>query len=293
MHEIATIIAPTFFAILVGYLYGRLRRASPAALIDIAMYIAVPCLAFTSIMARPIVLGQAAKIWASCVFIMAGTYVFARVVLTLKGGTHSGVYLPIIFSNSVNIPFPIIYMAFGAEGLANAALFYIPNGILIYSLGIYMAAGQKGLKVGVAETLRTPLLYAAVLGLVLNLSGVRVPGLVMDALGLVGRAGIPLVLIVLGISIGRIKFSHLPLTVFASVTRMGGGLAFGLLVVWLLGLTGIPRSVVIFDAAMPAAVFTSMIAAKYDNEVELVSSVVLMTTLLSVAAIPLLLYFLT
>ena len=44
---------------------------------------------------------------------------------------------------------------------------------------------------------------------------------------------------------------------------------------------------------MPSAVFVSVLAAKYKNEEELVSSVVLATTLMAIPVIPALLYFLT
>jgi predicted permease len=139
---------------------------------------------------------------------------------------------------------------------------------------------------------RTPLLYAAVLGVVLNLSGAVLPGLVMDSLRFMGQAAVPLFLLVLGMTMGKVNVSHLPLTAVASVIRMGGGFAFGLLAVWAFGLTGLTRSIVLFESAMPAAIYTAALCTKYKNEAELVSSVVLLTTLLSVGVIPLLLYFL-
>jgi hypothetical protein len=44
MQQIIAIVTPTFFTIALGYLFGRLSRSGTAALIDAAMYIAVPCL---------------------------------------------------------------------------------------------------------------------------------------------------------------------------------------------------------------------------------------------------------
>jgi predicted permease len=293
MQQILAIVTPTFFTIALGYLFGRLSRSGTAALIDAAMYIAVPCLVFTSMLSSPIVIGDAAKLWASCLLVMAGTFLLARFAFGFGRTKHSALYLPIVFANLVNIPFPIIYMAFGAKGLANAALFYMPSGILIYSLGIYIAAGQKGLRQGLKEAVRTPLIYAALFGLALNLAGVTIPTLMMNSLKFLGQAGIPLLLLVLGMNISRIRPSHLPLTLVASALRVGGGFALGLLAVWLLGLTGTPRAVVLFQAAMPSAIFTAIAAVKYENEAELVSSVVLVTTLASVVVIPALLYYLT
>jgi malate permease and related proteins len=70
---------------------------------------------------------------------------------------------------------------------------------------------------------------------------------------------------------------------------MGVGLALGLVVVSLLNITGIFRSVVILDSAMPAAATAAILAAKYRNEAEIVSSVVFLTTIVSLVSIPFLL----
>jgi predicted permease len=177
--------------------------------------------------------------------------------------------------------------------VAKAVLFYIPSGLLIYSLGIYLASGQTGLRQGLKAILRTPLIYAAVIGLALNLTGFPLPEVVTKSVKFMGQAAVPLMLLLLGTSIGRIRFKQITLTLAASVIRMGGGFALGLLAVWLLGLAGLPRAIVLFEAAMPSAVVVSVLCSKYNNEAELVSSVVLTTTLMSVAVIPALLYYLT
>jgi predicted permease len=83
--------------------------------------------------------------------------------------------------------------------------------------------------------------------------------------------------------------SSLPTTFLASFLRMGVGLGIGLLVVYLLDMTGVYRSVVILDSAMPAAALSALLAAKYNNEAGLISSVVLVTTIASLVIVPLLL----
>lgn len=293
MHQIVNIIGPTFFVVVVGYLFGRVSKANMGPLIDISMYVAVPALAFYSMVTGEIVIGEAVKVWAACLIIMAGTLVAALLLFGALRQKHSGLYLPIVFTNFINIPLPIIYLAFGAAGAAQAILMYIPQGLIMYSLGVYVASGEKDMRQGLRVMLRTPLIYAAILGLALNLLHVPIPEVVIGSVKLLGQAGVPLMLLILGVSIGRFRLTQISLTVAASVLRVAGGFAFGLLAVWLLALTGITRSVVLFEAAMPAAVFVSVLAAKYKNEEELVSSVVLATTLMAIVVIPALLYFLT
>ena len=66
----------------------------------------------------------------------------------------------------------------------------------------------------------------------------------------------------------------------------------GLVAATLFGLDGVSRSVVILDSAMPSAANTSILAMKYNNEPELVSSVVFVTTVASLVIIPVLLFLL-
>ena len=293
MEQIITIILPTVFAIALGYLLSKAGKPDVGTLIDVAMFIATPCLVLHSLYSNPIVIGDALRGWGATVIVMAGTLVVAWLVFGLRGKGSSALYLPVMFQNAINIPLPIIYLAFGDEGVATAVLFYIPNGLLIYTLGIYMASGHKDVRQGLKAVFMTPLIYAALLGLLLNFTGAAVPEAVTNALKFVGQAAVPLMLLILGMTVGRFKFSQISLTLAASVIRVGGGFAIGLLAVWLLGLTGLPRAIVLFEAAMPSAVVTSVLCTKYNNQPELAASIVLATTLMAVGVIPALLYYLT
>jgi len=291
MSELVNIITPTFFAILIGYLVGKFTKINMSPLVDITLYIAVPALTFVSLLSKEIILLDALKMWASSLLVMAGCGLAAWLVFTALRQKHSGLYVPIAIMNTINIPFPIIYLAYGAEGLAAATLFYIPNILLVYSLGVFIMAG-KAWKHNLKEMLKLPVLYAAVLALLLNLLKVNVPVLVTDSLDFISKMALPLVLIVLGHSLAKARITSLPTTLISSVLRMGVGLALGFAAVYLLNITGIFRNVVILDAAMPAAAASAILAVKFQNEAEMVSSVVALTTLISLVSIPILLNFL-
>jgi len=168
----------------------------------------------------------------------------------------------------------------------------IPGAILAYTLGIYIASG-KDWKSSLKEVFKIPPIYAAVLGLSLNMMNVSVSEVITRPLNILGLMTIPLVLLVLGNNLSKVKITSVPTTLLASFLRVGVGLGLGLLAVNVFDLTGVLRAVVILDSAMPAAVNASIIATRYDNEAELVSSVVFVTTVMSLAVIPFLLIFLT
>jgi predicted permease len=289
MPDIFNIVLPTFVAVFIGYLFGKLRRTTNISpLVDISFNVGAPTLTFVSMLDKKIVLLDAGKIWAAALIIMLGCGIVAWVVFKFLNQRHSALYLPIAIMNTVNLPFPIIYLAYGSAGLFAATLFCIPNILLLYSLGIYIAAGKQW-KEGVKEIAKVPMLYAAVIGLALNLCNIMLPQLAMNSLNFIAMMAIPLILIVLGYNLSKVKLTSIPTTLLASFLRVGVGLLLGFVVASLFNLDGVVKSVVILDSAMPAAVNAAIIATKYDSEADLVSSVVLVTTIMSLASIPFLL----
>jgi malate permease and related proteins len=288
MTDIINIVLPAFFAIFIGYLVGRLSKINITPVVDLTLYVGVPALAITSLLGRKIVLLDAARIWAASFIIQLGCLIVAWLLFRLFRQKHSGLYVPISLMNTVNIPFPIIYLAYGVEGIVPATLFYIPNVVLMYSLGIYIMAGKQW-RNNLREVLKQPVVYAAFLGLALNFLNIKVPALAFNSLEFVSKIAIPLVLIILGYNLSKTRMTSFPTTLLAGFLRMGVGLAIGLGIVGVLNITGVFRSVVILEAAMPAAATAAILAAKYKNEAEMVSSVVFLTTLVSLVSIPFLL----
>ena len=222
MPNIVDIILPTFFVILIGYLIGKLAKIQIASVVDIAIYIAAPALVFITLLNREIVLLDAAKVWVSSAVIMLGCGVIAWLVYKLLKQKHSGLYVSISMMNTIHIPFPLIYLAYGAEGLIAATLFCIPNVLLLNSLGIYIMAGKRW-RENIREVFKIPVIYAAALGLIFNLFGIGVPELVTKPLDLIAMMTLPLVLLILGYNLSGVKMTSFPATLLASVLRIGIG----------------------------------------------------------------------
>jgi predicted permease len=286
--DILNIVLPTFIIIFIGYIFGKITKTDFAPVVNIALYVGAPAIVLISLINNPIVLLDAVKVWSASLVIMLGCGIAAYLAFTMCKQKHSGLYVPIIIMNTVNLPFPIAYFAYGSEGLTAASLFSIPSTFVLFSLGVYIVAGKQW-KQNIKEVFKIPVLYAAVLGLFLNLFHIEVPELAVNSLDIIAKMGIPLVLLILGYNLSRAKITSLPNTLLASFLRVGVGLMIGLLIVNLLGITGVFRSVVILESAMPAAAMSVIIATKYRSEEDLVSSVVFITTITSLIIIPFLL----
>jgi predicted permease len=291
MLNILNIVLPVFIVIFIGYAFGKIKRLDMSPVVDMVFYIGLPSLIFTTMLDNKIILIDAGKVWASSLIVALGCGIVAWIVFKALKQKHSALYLAIMIINTMYIPFPIIYFAYGSQGLLIATLFYIANVMVMFSLGIYLIAGQQW-RDSLKAVLKTFPIYAAIIGILINIFNVTVPELVIRPLNLMGMMTLPLSLLILGYNLSRVRITSLPTTFLTSFLRIGIGLLLGIFTVNIFGLTGISKSVVILESAMPTSITASILAVKYDKEADLVSSVILMTTILSLVIIPFLLHML-
>lgn len=144
---------------------------------------------------------------------------------------------------------------------------------------------------GVLTTpLRNPLTMAAVLGLVVNLTGVTLPGVVIDPLELIGGLAIPAMLIAFGISLrtgarpGAVG-TRTELVVIASIKLLLMPLVTWFTAAVLLDLD--PRAVlaVTVIAALPTAQNVFVFAVRYRQSVALARDSTVITTVLALPVI--------
>jgi predicted permease len=64
--------------------------------------------------------------------------------LDLDRRTLSSFLLVAMFSNSGNYALPLILFAFGTDALAYASVYFVTSAILVYTLGVFIAASGRG-----------------------------------------------------------------------------------------------------------------------------------------------------
>ncbi len=283
-------VFPIFALIAVGYCIARVRQVDLMPFTEILIYLASPCLVLSSFLHHPIPVRDFGQVFLAALGIVAITGLAIGMGLRATGKIERlrGLMLPVIFMNTGNMGLPLNQLAFGPEGLSYAVIFFVSIAVLHYSLGIAM------LKVpgGFGEALRLPLIYAAVLGVVLNLGRVSLPNWIVTPVDLIGQIAIPLMLLLLGYQLLQVQFKQLGLSVMFAVLRIGGGFLAGLLIVKILGLADTAAKVVILMSALPPAVLNSVLAKRYNRNPELVSSTILLGTLISIVTTPVILYWL-
>jgi predicted permease len=287
--NVLSIVFPVFCIIALGYLFASFKKISLEPIIEVLLYLTIPALVISSLAQKRFSPGEVTLISMAVVGVVLGTGLFSYIYLSFVNRTElRGFYLTTMFMNSGNMGFPLALLAFGTDGLAVSVVYFIAVGLLVYTLGIYIAKGKGGF----TEIFKLPLIYAAVIGLTMNLGGYTLPAPVLTTLEMLGAATIPLMQISLGYRLYSASISMLKTSIAGSVIRIGGGVAVAYVMVSLLGIQGLERKIIILSSAMPSAVITFVMSYKYRLQSELVASIVATSTFISVVTTPLVLMWL-
>ncbi|MDR9436362.1 MAG: AEC family transporter [Thiohalophilus sp.] len=203
------------------------------------------------------------------------------------------VMLAAAFPNANYLGLPVLVSVFG-EWSASIAIQYdlFASTPLLFTLGILLAQqfGQVASRESIGHRLlRIPPLWAALLAVVLNLTGVPVPELLQNTLSLLGESVIPLMLLVLGMSLRWevLRWQRLPSVIVVVISQ----LIIMPLVVWggagVLNLDARLLAPVVLEAAMPSMVIGVVICDRYGLDTTVYAAAVTVSTLLSLLSLPL------
>jgi malate permease and related proteins len=297
-------IAILFILILTGWAAGKLKLFPDKAVSGMSkllMDVTMPALIISS-MQRPFsleLLGESLSMLGISFAIYGASFAIGAVVpilLRARRGERGVLGYAIVFSNVGFMGFPVIEALYGHDAIFRAAIYNIPFNLFSYSLGAYMLArdGKKPLRFS-PMLFVNPNVAAAVIGFVLFIAGITLPGPLGGAVELAGSTTTPLSMLLIGamLSQGSILGNLGKPRVWAvSVVRL---LVMPVLVYFGLKATGAHGYVLLVPAAiaaMPVAANTPIMAESYEADSLTASSAVTVSTLLSAASIPLIAAFL-
>ena len=283
--SLVPVLSPILIAILVGFVWAKKGTpAEPAHLTQVILNVGTPCLVFSTLSTltvSPLELGTMAL---ACV-LMLTTFIGTSYLMLRGVGLPHRIYLaPTIFGNLGNLGLPVSLYAFGDTGLELALIMFATQSVLFFTINMWLMSG----KASPVSMLKTPHIYAIAAALAFTLTDTAPPAWVSNTTELLGGMTIPLMLIMLGISLARMKVVAVtrPLIVVELRLLVGVGVALG--VSWLLGLDGIAAGVIFIACCMPAAVFNYLMAVRFDRDPGEVASFIVLNTLAILVLLPLL-----
>lgn len=291
LQVLVEVLFPVFAVVGVGYAVARLMAVEPPALATLSYWVLGPAFIFDVLadadLAPEVVVGVVAATLVGMALVAA----LAALAMRAIGAGFSklgATVLTTIHGNVGNFGLAICAFAFGATALPIASIVMVTVNTVGIVAGVGLATIRGGsLARAAATAVLSPLALAVVPALAVNVSNITLPVWADRPISLLAAALIPVMLLILGIQIARMPRA-LParLVTMPIVIKLVLAPLAALLGVAAVSLEGVAAQVVVLQAAMPAAVLTSLIALEHDLEADYVTSVVLVGTLASVITLP-------
>jgi predicted permease len=280
------ITAPVFILAAIGFAWVKAGFEYRVEFVTrLAMTLSVPCLIFTALMKTEIDPQALTTLSLASVAAYGAVSLGAWLLVKLTRLDVRTFLAPIIFGNTGNLGLPLALFAFGEVGLGYAVVVFAVMAIWSFTFGIWLVAGGGAL----TKVLKEPLVGATVLGGIFLWQDWQTPVFLTNTLDLIGQIAIPIMLITLGVAVARIAPGHVGRAIWISAAKLA--LCFGL--TWAVGrlfaLDDTAFAVLVIQLSTPVAVTSFLLAEKYGADSGSVAGLVVVSTLMSVIAIPLML----
>ena len=193
-----------------------------------------------------------------------------------------------VCSNAGFLGNPVAEGLYGSVGLLYASVYLIPQRIVMWSAGVSYFTECPSKKEVVKKVLKHPCIVAVEIGIVLMVTQVQLPGFLSSAIENVGGCTTAITMMLIGTILTDVDMRHIltRTTVSYSFIRLAFIPAVVFAGCWLANIDSVVAGVSVTLAAMPAGTTTAILAMKYHGDEEFATQSVVLTTMLSMAAIP-------
>lgn len=279
------ILIPLFAVTGAGLLLGRLFSISEESLIRVLTDFFMPMLIFVSLYNSDIGPAEMARLFGATTLMVALLLAAALLYARAAGIDPKGFAMPVVFMNSGFLGIPLMQLWGGTEAMNIIIIFDEIQTLYIFTLGFLIIRGGIS-REAVKASVTSPILWAVVLGFGAGILDVPLPGPLLETCRFAGAAGPPLAAFVLGVSL-RARKPALDMHLAAGVLlRTVAGFLIALGIVVLFRFEGLTATVLLVIGALPAAVFSYVLPARYGVESSRAQGIVMISTILGIITIP-------
>lgn len=295
----ANVLGPVFIIVAVGWLLGVKLKLDPTPLARLTFWVLSPALIFESLRTAQLPAQAAGVVAAFVAAHYLGMFLLSlplrRWLFPRDQDAQAATSLVLVFGNCGNLGLPVLLFAFGQAGFDVGVVFLAVNTVLLATLGVVIASweGKASWGRAVGNLLRVPWPYA-VAAAVLVREFWELPVWLSRATGLLSEGAIPLLVLLLGLQLARIrprKVAQDAAWLAALRLCLAGLLAWGLAA--LLGTSGTLRGSLIVEGSTPTAVNSFLLALQFGRRPDLAAAALLLSTVLSLGTLTLTLFLLS
>ena len=276
-------VIPVLIVVMIGYIYGRWRKPDMSVINKLCMELLVPILIFSVLAGKNVQLEEYVTLafGVACIILGCGLITW---LLCLLFKIESKTFVPpMMFTNTGNLAFPLVLLAFGQQAMPAIVVVFIVSQFLHFSLGFHI----MDRKAKIINPISAPTVLATMVGITVALTPIEVNETILVPLDFLANTGVTLVLFALGIRMNDVSTRDLKIALLGAVWCPLVSLVIAFLLKPLLDLDPIQWSVFLLFAALPPAVLCFMLAEQYKQEPTRVASIVLIGNIAAIIWIPL------
>ncbi|WP_096201715.1 AEC family transporter [Bacillus sp. FJAT-45350] len=285
---ILNVITPVFLLIGAGAYLHRKFNFDLRTLSKIITYYLLPTICFVNVYESNIdgqILLEVISYQLVLVIIMMVICSLLVKVFRLDKGMSAMFKNSVVLLNSANYGLPVSQLVFQQNplGMTVQIIVTLIQTFVTFTYGLInsVSVNNQGLKV-ISEFLKVPILYALLLGVVLQSLNVNIPQFLWQPIQNVSDAFIGIALLILGAQVAYIKIRKIHrVIVLSCIGRLLVAPAIALGLIFLFGIEGIVAQALFIASSYPSSRNSAQFALEFNNHPELAAQTVLISTLLS------------
>ena len=197
-----------------------------------------------------------------------------------------------IYSNCGFMGIPLISSILGSEGVLYITAYMVAFNLLCWTQGLILMTGNTSRK-QLIKGLTSPVMFGIVIGLVLFIARIRLPGVLSDSIEYLAAMNTPVGMLIAGISLAETSLGKAlknPRLYLVTAIRL---LIIPVLMLVIFHFLPVNSSVlltVLIAAACPAATTGTMFALRFDKNYKYASEIFAFSTVASMLTIPVIVF---
>ena len=193
-----------------------------------------------------------------------------------------------IIGNTGNLGIPINIAIFGEESIPYTTVVNLVNVFIVYTVGVfYYSRGSFDTKTSLLNIVKLPILWAAILAILLSIYGYKPSGVVLNTLMMGAYASMTMQLFLFGIYLYGTKIQEISKTLVVWVLTFKFLLlpAIAFLVLVNIELDPMIKGIIFIELMMPLAVANVNLASLYDCSPRVVTALVFLSSVVFLGVI--------
>ena len=193
-----------------------------------------------------------------------------------------------VIGNTANLGIPLNIAIFGESSIQYATVVNLVNIFIVYTLGVYFySRGNFSVKTSLTNIVKLPILWAAIIAIILSVNGYKPGKVMMDMLMMGAYASITMQLFLFGIYMYGTKIREINPTLIAWITVFKFVIlpAIAFIVLYNIDLDTTIKGIIFIELLMPLAIANVNLSSLYDCEPKIVTALVLITSVIFLGVI--------